>query len=171
MFEAAVDKKDDLTKIEKFTYLKGYLSGCALQSIEGFPLSNENYDEAFALLKDLYGNTQFIISTHMNNLIKLDKVNSCNVSQLRQLYDKIEINVRALNTVGIDSEQFGPLLIPIVLEKLPNVIRLQISRELGNENWNIDEFIKCINKEIAAREHFQYLKDQDGKEKGYTARL
>ena len=68
-----------------------------------------------------------------------------------------------------DPEQFGPLLFPIVLEKLPNVIRLQISRELGNENWNIDEFIKCINKEIAAREHFQYFEDQDDKEKGYTA--
>ena len=83
-FEAAVDTKDDLTKIEKFTYLKGYLGGIALQSIEGFPLSNENYDQAFALLKERYGNKQLIISTHMNNLIKLEGVNSCSVSQLRQ---------------------------------------------------------------------------------------
>ena len=50
----------------------------------------------------------------MNNLIKLDKVMTCDVSQLRHLYDKIENNVRALNALGIDSENFGPLLIPIV---------------------------------------------------------
>ena len=54
-----------------------------------------------------------------------------------------------------------PLLIPIVLEKIPNVIRLQISRKLGRENWNKEEFIKCINEEISARQHFQYIKKQE----------
>ena len=71
----------------------------------------------------------------MNKLINLEKGFSCDVTQLRRLYDQIENNVRALsNTVGITAEHFGPLLIPIVLEKLPNFIRLQISRELGKEN-------------------------------------
>ena len=64
-------------------------------------------------------------SRHMNNLIKLDKVNGANVKELRDLCDKIESNVRALKTVGIHQEQVGPLLIPIVLEKF------QISSKLG----------------------------------------
>ena len=51
----------------------------------------------------------------------------------------------------IHQEQVGPLLIPIVIEKLPNVIRLQISRKLGKENWSIDDFLICINTEITAR--------------------
>ena len=139
----------------------------ALQCIEGFPLAHDNYIEALKLLKERYGNTQLIISTYMNKLINLDKVISCDVTQLRRLYDQIENNFRALSTVGITAEHFGPLLIPIVLEKLPNVIRLQISRELGKENWDVDAFMKCINNEISAREHFQYLKNQDGDEKWY----
>ena len=77
----------------------------------------------------------------MNELIKLNKVNGSNVTELRELYDRIESNVSALKTVGIQQEPFGSLLIPIILEKMPNVMRLQISRQLGKENWNIDEFL------------------------------
>ena len=47
---------------------------------------------------------------------------------------------------------------PIILEKLPNTIKLQISRKLGKENWNIEEFLSAINQEITARENIEYLK-------------
>ena len=153
-FDAAVDSKEHLSNIEKFKYLKGYLKNSALQCIEGFPLTNENYTEAMRVLKERYGNPQLIVSSHMNNLLKLEKVNSSNVYQLRALYDRIESNVRALTSVGICSDHFGPLLIPIVLEKLPNVIRVQISRKLGKNNWSIEDFLSCISEEISARESF-----------------
>ena len=32
-----------LTNIENLTYLRGYLEGKAIQAIEGFPLTSENY--------------------------------------------------------------------------------------------------------------------------------
>ena len=54
-----------------------------------------------------YGNPQLIFSTHMNELIKLNKVNGSNVAKLRELYDRIESNVRALKAVGIQQEHFG----------------------------------------------------------------
>ena len=66
----------------------------------------------------------------MNNLIKLDKVSGANVKELRDLYDNIESNVRALKTIGIHQEQAGLLLIPILLEKLPNVVKFQNSCKL-----------------------------------------
>ena len=55
----------------------------------GFPLSHKNYEEAVKLLKERYGNKQLIISTHMNNLIKLVKIISYNVTIFRHLYDKL----------------------------------------------------------------------------------
>ena len=56
---------------------------------------------------------------------------------------------------------------PITLEKLPNTIKLQISRKLGKENWNIEQFMSAINQEITARENLKYLKQNsfDDKEK------
>ena len=100
----------------------------------------------------------------------MDRVISRNVAQLRRLYDQVENNVRALSTVCIRAEYFGPFLIPIVLEKLPNVIRLQISRKLGKENWDMQAFIQCINEEISARENIQYLKNKKDEDKrNFTA--
>ena len=113
----------------------------------------DNYEKARDILVERYGNVQLIVSGHMNALIKLNKIiNNTNAKELRELYDKVELNIRALNSVGINSEHFGSLLIPIVLEKLPNMMRLQISRTLGKDNWNIDDFMKCINSEISVRE-------------------
>ena len=87
-FEAAVDIKESLSNVENFTYLKGYLSESAQQSIEWFSLTNNNYTQAMILLKERYGNPQLIVSSHMNALIKLERINGSNVKDLRQLYDK-----------------------------------------------------------------------------------
>ena len=162
MSETAIEHNRNLTKIEEFTYLHGLLEGTALQAVDGFPLTNDNYSNAWNLLKERYGNPHLITSCHINNLTGLEAVSGPNVKDLRDLFDKIKINIRALKTTGIHEDQVGPLLIPIVLKKPPNVIRLQISRRLGKENWNIEEFMDCINTEIIAPENYEYLKkDQE----------
>ena len=165
-FEATVHKNDTLSAIEKFSYLKGYLSGTAEKCIEGISLSNDNYMQALGLLKERYGNPQLVIASHMDKLLKVDKVNiSKNSKELRSLYDQIEGHVRSLYSVGVRSEHYGPLLIPIVLEKLPEEIRLEISRKLGTSNWKIDEFMKVMKDEVTARESCDFMKTQKGSDK------
>ena len=72
-FEATIDKNENLSNIQKLTYLQGYLEGPALKCIESMTLSNENYIQALKQLKDRYGNLQLITSTHMSKLLKLEK--------------------------------------------------------------------------------------------------
>ena len=43
IFVETVHKKEGLSAVEKFSYLKGYLSGPAEKCIEGISLTNENY--------------------------------------------------------------------------------------------------------------------------------
>ena len=66
-------------------------------------------------------NEQLIISCHINNLIKLDPIMQPSVKEMRKLHDNIESNVRVLRSLGINYEHFGPSLVPIILEKLPNI--------------------------------------------------
>ena len=82
------------------------------------------------------------------------------------MHDIIERNARELRSLGINYEYFGSLLVPIILEKLPKTIKLQISRKLGKESRNIEQFLSAINQEITARENFEYLKQNsfDSKE-------
>ena len=71
------------------------------------------------------------------------------------------INIRALNNADVNSKHFGAMLIPIILEKLPNIVGLQISRKLGSDNWNISVFMNSINDEISARENFEFLRNTE----------
>ena len=63
----------------------------------------------------------------MNNLIILEAIIQPSVKEMRKLHDTIERNVRVLRSLGLNYEHFGPLLVPIILEKLPNTLKLQIS--------------------------------------------
>ena len=47
---------------------------------------------------------------------------SSDISNLRDFYDAIEINVRNLKTLGTTSESFAPLIIPTILSKIPEDI-------------------------------------------------
>ena len=82
-FEAAVHKNERISNVDKFTYLLDYFEKAPLQAVENFPLTIDTYIQAWEFLKERYGNSQLIISTHINELIKLNKVNGSNVTELR----------------------------------------------------------------------------------------
>ena len=86
-FEAAVHNNDNISNIEESIYLRTYLDNSALQAIERFPLTNENYTAAWQLLDERYGNEQLIISCHMNNLKKLDPIIQPSVKEMQKLHD------------------------------------------------------------------------------------
>ena len=73
-FKATIDVNTSISKIEKFSYLEGYLGGVAEKCIEGITLSDNNYQNAFHLLEEWYCNKQLIIASHVNKLLWLEKV-------------------------------------------------------------------------------------------------
>ena len=54
----------------------------------------------------------------------------------------------------MNKEHFGALLIPIVQEKVPSEIRLQISRNMDKDGWKIDKYLNCMKDEIDARDNY-----------------
>ena len=91
-FEATIDRNENISNIQKFTYLQGYLEEPALKCIEGMALANEYYIQASKQLKDGYGNPQLITSTHMSKLFQLRKVfKSKNVKELRTYVTKMKV--------------------------------------------------------------------------------
>ncbi|UYV69429.1 hypothetical protein LAZ67_6003549, partial [Cordylochernes scorpioides] len=70
-FDAAIHQNNSLNPIDKFNYLKSHLGGTALNTVEGFSLSADNYEKAIKLLKDRFGREDILISRHMNNLLSM----------------------------------------------------------------------------------------------------
>jgi len=100
-FESAVDSNPELTNVEKFSYLVSLLEGSALRAIEGLPVTEENYDSAVDILKKRFGKPQQLISAHMEELLKFNICAVDKPGQLRFLYDKISVNIRGLEALGV----------------------------------------------------------------------
>ena len=97
----------------------------------------------------------------MNVLLKLPKLNNNNnVAKLTSFYNAIESNIRSLMTMGLNPSHYGPLLIPVILERLPDSIKLIVTRKLGQNNRHISDFINCIKEEVDARENCGFIKDK-----------
>ena len=89
----------------------------------------------------------------MDRLLKLPQLNNSNdVRKLRVLYDSIEAHVRGLQAPDVTSDSYGKLMVPILLSKLPEDIRLIISRQKKEETWSLDNLLEALKEEITARE-------------------
>ena len=94
----------------------------------------------------------------MEELLKLNVCVVDKPSQLHFLYDKISVNIRGLEALGVKSEQYGSLLIPIIMAKLPDEIRIQVTRNTAQDVWEIDSLLGLIQSENDAREMSEKIK-------------
>ena len=125
---------------------------------KGLAITEENYQAALDILQERFGNSQQIISAHMDELFKLQPCTSEKSNQLRYMYDKVSVNVRGLEAMGIHGEQYGSLLIPVIMCKLPIDVRLQIARNIKKDVWVIKDLLELIRKEVEARELSEHVK-------------
>ena len=162
-FDSAVNKNADLSSVDKFNYLHALLEGQTARAIQGLTLSETNYQAAVDILQERSGKTQQIISAHMDELLKLPTCTWDKPGQLRIIYDKIKINVRGLESLGVKAEQDGSFLIPVIMSRLPAEVRLHVARVSTKDVWEINELLKVIQAEVEAREMSDTMKIQERK--------
>ena len=126
--------------------------GAASRAIQVLPLSKANYKIAVQIIEEQFGRPQQIISAHMEDLLKISSCCSDKTSHLCSVYDKIHINVRGLESLGVGAEQYGNFLIPVIMSKLPADVRLQVARITAKEVWEIQELLGVIKREVEAQE-------------------
>ena len=150
-FKSAVHENNEISKIDKFIYLHSLLEGAAALTIQGLSLTEANYDSAIELLKR-FGNTKQIIATHMEEIFRLPACIGDRAQPLRRLYDKMMVHIRGLKSLGIETTQYGSVLIPVLMSKLPDGVRLRVARENREETWEINHLMSTILIEVEARE-------------------
>ena len=79
----------------------------------------------------------------MQQFVSLPVIKSVNdVKGLRKLYEKVESSIRNLKTLDVDPSSYGNLLVPLINAKLPNGLRLLISRKFENEVPLLSDLLK-----------------------------
>ncbi len=154
-----VDKNSSIAPVNKLRHLKGLLEGEAAAAISGISTTDANYENAVTILKDRFAQKQIIVNAHIEALMNLRSItNEKDVKGLRKLIDEIDTNIRSLKTLGYDLTQFGPFLNPMIMNKLPDEIRLTVTKLMQGEDWDLKTILENIRAELQAREQCANLK-------------
>ena len=66
---------------------------------------------------------------------------------LRQLYDKFMDHIKGLSSLGIGTAQYGSILVPVLMSKLPD----EVCWESRDEIWKINCLMGTILKKLEVR--------------------
>ncbi|CAB3997663.1 Hypothetical predicted protein [Paramuricea clavata] len=103
----------------------------------------------------------------MDSLLKLPQLrSSTDTKGLRRLYDQIEAHVRGLKSLDVPDTEYGALLLPILIGKIPDEIRILLGRKMTGESWNLNTLLENFREELENRERcegIQALSFRDGR--------
>ena len=153
-FENAVNGNKELLNIDKFSYLKNYLKDATKKVISGLELTERNYRVAVEILTDRFAKPTLIKHAHIRDMMNLSPVfNEKNIKRMRYLYDSLGTHLRGLEAFGVDPESYSCIVVPTVMEKIPDAVRLNMIR--GNKNldeWTMGALLYAF-KEVLFKPH------------------
>ena len=148
-FKSAIHENSDISTIDKFNYLNSLLEGNAARTVQGLILTSSNYNAAVEMLQERYGKPQLMISAHKDEILKIQPcMEGGRLGPLRYVYDKISVHVRGLSAMGVSSKEYGSLLIPIIMSRLPSDVRLQISRSVRMKFGKLRSFSTPLSQKL-----------------------
>ena len=65
----------------------------------------------------------------MQSLLRLQSFQNDKIADLRLIYDTIMVHVGGLERLGVSSEQYGSLLVPVIFSRMPEEIALDVARK------------------------------------------
>ncbi|KAJ8964444.1 hypothetical protein NQ317_013854 [Molorchus minor] len=115
----------------------------ARRLVESFPAMGANYEKIIDGLKSRFGNEDLQIEVYVRELLKLILSNATSKGKLdiSTLYDRIETQIRALETLGITSSKCSAILFPLIESCLPEELirvwqRSGMTRDITSSNSN-----------------------------------
>lgn len=146
-FQAIVHNNVHLSDVEKFFYLKSFLSGEPLYAIANLQVTNDNYSNAWTILTDRYENKRLIVYNYVKDLFDCPKLIKESYSELRKLYDLFNKNLRSLKCLGQEVEHWDTLIVFMLTNKFDLVTRREwesfpINGELPNLE-DVNKFLKA----------------------------
>lgn len=152
-----IDEDKTLSAELKFQYLiqATVPKSAAHDLVTSFPPTSENYPKAIKYLKSRFGNDKILVEVYVRELLKLVVNNSNNrKSTISTLYDKLQTQLRGLESLGVTSDKYAAMLYPLVESALPDDILKAWQRsmnQLRNEDDDEDQLsllLKFIRNEV-----------------------
>ena len=155
-FRSAIHDNTQLSDVDKFCYLRGLIEGPAKATIAGFSLTADNYNTAVELLGRRFGKKVAIERAHVSQLLNVQPVYSAkDVRGLRIFHDTVETHYRGLCALDVNENTYSSIVVPTLLEKIPDPVRLMITRGEDYMNWAVKDLLKALLTEVELRKDYR----------------
>ena len=165
-FTSTVDSQD-MSRIEKFRYLKSYLVGRPLALLSGMDVTGEIYEQAMELLTKEYGNPELIATALYDKLVNLQSKSS-HPEDVRDMLQICEGILRQLTTMNhcVDNPCGRTLVMGLLQAKVPKYLRLDMDNHRPFEKrkleWKPFEFCDTLREvlnQIDKQNHIDNVKN------------
>ena len=116
-----------IAREDKLEYLKQAMEkgSKAENVVQGYPTTAENYEKAFNSLKNRFGREDLLVEYYVRELLSLVLKNATNKghkTSVSIVYDQLSAHIRALETLGVTTDNCTTMLYPLVESSLPEEI-------------------------------------------------
>ncbi|XP_025995820.2 uncharacterized protein LOC105202869 [Solenopsis invicta] len=118
MFQSMIDNNTSLPKVQKMQYLISALRGEARDVVGSLEVAEENYIEAWEMLKERYDDPGLIIQKHIRALFDVPTIVKENHLLIRRLMDNVLKHLRALKALKRPTDYWDDLVIHLVTSRL-----------------------------------------------------
>ncbi|GFY00963.1 uncharacterized protein TNCV_1363691 [Trichonephila clavipes] len=159
--DESIDDGDKFQYLIQATSLKSRARGI----VESFPATPENYRKAFEYLRMRFRQDDILIQVYVRELLKLVLQNTeVKKVNLSSLYDKIEAQLRALESLGVKKEKYAAMLFPLVESCLPAEILHVWERYVGYSSdesgrKDLDSLMKFLSIEVSSEDRIKLARN------------
>ncbi|UYV70861.1 hypothetical protein LAZ67_8000899 [Cordylochernes scorpioides] len=116
---STIDRDPQMPPETKFQYLFQATAenSEAREAVESFPPSADNYPKIIEYIKSRFGEDEMLVEIYVRDLPQ--NVRAEGKMSVVKLYDRLETQLRALETLGVARDKFAAMLYPLVESALP----------------------------------------------------
>ncbi|XP_066596616.1 uncharacterized protein [Prorops nasuta] len=131
-FRSIVHDKVYVSGRDKFHYLKSCLQGEAATVIKSLAITSENYEIAWDTLVARYTDKRMITDTFLDQTSQVPMLRGDNFKVLKEVRDSVTVALNALKTMGYGVDQWDPIIVHSLKNKLDDTLRLAWEMYLGS---------------------------------------
>ncbi|GFX02186.1 DUF5641 domain-containing protein [Trichonephila clavipes] len=175
-----IHEDESINEGDKFQYLIQATTpkSRARDIVESFPATPENYRKAFEYLRMRFGQEDVLIQVYVRELLKLVLKNTeIKKVNLSSLYDKIEAQLRALESLGVTKQKYAAMLFPLVESCLPAEILRAWERYVGYSSdesgkKDLDSLMKFLSIDVSSEDRIKLARNSfDSEKSNYKKKL
>ncbi|XP_055591290.1 uncharacterized protein LOC129743332 [Uranotaenia lowii] len=149
-FRSLIHLNDQLSTMDKFTYLRSSLTGDAFQEIASVDVTAANYSVAWDLLQKRYENKKFIVKAHLDALFSIEPIKRESFEALSHLISEYDRNLLQLAKIGEETESWSSVLAYMVCSRLDSsTLRLREAHHASKEVPTYDDLIDFLRQQCA----------------------